>query len=470
MQSGYQQSDPFASAAFDSLRSFVQENQERGAEVDFEEFERELRERMCACEAELVGEQLQQYDVDEEQIEIEGEVFRRKDRHRRTYCGLAGEFSVDRCIYVPRGGGRAVCPLELRAGIVENHWTPRAARLMARAVGCAPPREAADFFEELGGMTPSTSSLDRIPKRLSSIWENKREDFENELREQEVVPSEATTVAVSIDGVYVPTKAGNSAKKSRSKEAKLQGPAGFREVECGAVSLYNDEGERLQTTRYGRKPEQNKATLKSQVQAELQSILNVRPDLRVVALADGARENWEYFKGLAESLGIELIEVVDFFHVCERMKTGLDAYHGEQSADSKAHFEQWKVWLKEDRDGAERVIRALKYRRDRSSGWRLRTVEAQLRYFRRYRERMRYKDLLDQDLPIGSGVVEAACKTLATERLKRSGMSWSLPGIQAVLTIRSLLQSNRWPMGWALLAAHYKRDVKLHVEPFVKAA
>jgi hypothetical protein len=393
-------------------------------------------------------------------------VYRRKARHRKSYCGAAGEFSVERYIYVPRGGGRAVCPLELRAGMVENYWTPRAARLMARAVGCAPPREAADLFEELGGMAPSTSSLDRIPKRLSERWENNREEFENELREQEFVPAEAVTVAVSIDGVYVPTKAGYSAKKNRSDEARPQGPAGFREVECGTVSLYNEEGERLQTTRYGRHPEQNKATLKSQVKAELQSILNARPDLRVVALADGARENWEYFKGLAKSLEIEPIEIVDFFHVCARIKTALDAYHGEQSADSKAHFEQFKVWLKEDSDGAERVIRALKYRRDRSSGWRLRTIEAQLRYFRRYRSRMRYKQFLDQDLPIGSGVVEAACKTLATERLKRSGMSWSLSGIQAVLTLRSLIQSDRWSPGWALLAAQYKHDV----EPLAKAS
>jgi hypothetical protein len=271
---------------------------------------------------------------------------------------------------------------------------------------------------------------------LSERWEEKREDFENELREQEFVPPEATTVAISIDGVYVPTKAGYSAKKIRISKGKAQGPAGFREVECGTVSLYNEAGERLETTRYGRSPERNKATLKSQVQEELESILKACPHLRVVALADGARENWEYFEDLAESLGIELVEVVDFFHVCERIKKGLDAYHGDGSADSRAHFEQFKVWLKEDRDGAERVIRALNYRRGRSKGWRLRTIEAQLKYFRRYRDRMRYKDLLDRNLPIGSGVVEAACKTLATERLKRSGMSWSLPGIQAVLTIR----------------------------------
>lgn len=59
-------------------------------------------------------------------------------------------------------------------------------------------------------------------------------------------------------------------------------------------------------------------------------------------------------------------------------------------------------------------------------------------------------------LPIGSGVVEAACKTLATQRLKRSGMSWS-DGKQPILTIRSLQQSNRWDRGWALVAAEFQK-------------
>lgn len=466
MNSEYQESDPLTSAALESLKLFVLENRERGADVNFEKFEQELRTRMSKLEAEIVGKQLEQYDVSYEEVEIEGQVFRLKERHKKTYCGLAGEFTVFRSTYVPRGGGRAVCPMELKAGIVENHWTPRAARLMAHVVGCSPPREAAELFEELGGMTPSTSSLDRIPKRLSEKWEKNREDFERELREQEFIPPETTTLAASIDGVYVPTKVGYSARKSRSRESRAQGPAGFREVECGTVSFYNEGGERLQTTRYGRSPERNKATLKSQIKEELRSIVNAAPNLRIVALADGARENWEYFREVAESLEIELVEVVDFFHACEHIKTALDAYHGEQSADSKAHFEQFKIWLKEDTDGIGRVIRALKYRYNRSSGWKRKTIKAQLRYFRRYRSRMNYKDLLDQNLPVGSGVVEAACKTLATERLKRSGMSWSLPGIQAVLTIRSLIQSDRWPAGWALLASQYKANV----EPLAKVS
>ena len=261
-------------------------------------------------------------------------------------------------------------------------------------------------------------------------------------------------------------KDGGRVERRANKEKRPQGPAGFREVACGTVTLFDEHGERLQTVRYGRQPEKDKETLKSQVEAELESIVSVRPDLTIVALADGARDNWQYFHDLAKRLGIEIIEAVDFFHVCERLKKALDAYYGEHSPEARANFEKLRVLLRQKRDGPERVIRALVARRAKSNGWRRNTINAQVKYFRRYREKMPYKDLEDRSLPIGSGVVEAACKTLASARLKRSGMAWLLPGVQAILTLRSLIQSDRWSAGWDLLVAEYHREVR----PLAKAA
>src|SRR5690606_32706321 len=84
-----------------------------------------------------------------------------------------------------------------------------------------------------------------------------------------------------------------------------------------------------------------------------------------------------------------------------------------------------------------------------------------LGYFRRNRRRMTYAIFASQGLPIGSGVVEAACKTLVTQRLKRSGMTWSEAGAQAILTPRAWTQSDRFDHAWALLAAAYKSDIVL---------
>ena len=153
--------------------------------------------------------------------------------------------------------------------------------------------------------------------------------------------------------------------------------------------------------------------------------------------------------------------VVDLFHVLEHIKKACDAYYGEGSADSKAWFEQARVWLREFDDGAERVIRSLRYRRDRSTGTKRKTIAAQIRYMEKRRHQMRYYSLLEKNLPVGSGVVEAACKTLASERMKRSGMSWLNEGGQAILTFRSLIQSDRFDRAWKRITGFYKVPVEL---------
>ncbi len=72
---------------------------------------------------------------------------------------------------------------------------------------------------------------------------------------------------------------------------------------------------------------------------------------------------------------------------------------------------------------------------------------------------MRYFELQKQGLMIGSGIVEAACKTLVTQRLKQSGMRWSVGGAQAILTPRGWDQSDRFDEAWALVAATFHADV-----------
>ena len=78
---------------------------------------------------------------------------------------------------------------------------------------------------------------------------------------------------------------------------------------------------------------------------------------------------------------------------------------------------------------------------------------------------MNYLAYLRRHLPIASGVMEAASKTLVTQCLKRSGMAWTLMGGQAILTFRSLIQSGRWSRAWNLLAAEYRQTVTVLASP-----
>ena len=72
---------------------------------------------------------------------------------------------------------------------------------------------------------------------------------------------------------------------------------------------------------------------------------------------------------------------------------------------------------------------------------------------------MKYAEAKNNTYPIGSGIVEASCKTLVSQRLKRSGMGWQRNAGQGILTFRSLIKSQRFDKAWEIIAAHYKRNL-----------
>jgi hypothetical protein len=453
------------SAAIERLGQFVLERQAQWADgtPDFESFEHELHERIMAIERELLKEELARYDVTAKQVEVEGVEYRYTLTSSETYLSAAGHITVTRNLYRPSGrGSKSICPLELRVGIVGGHWTPRAARQAAYVMAHLTPGNSEALFDELGSMRPSRSSLDRLPKGLSPHWEVHRREWESALRAQETVPEEATIVAISVDGVTVRMK-GNGRRTKRDLPGKhASGPTGQKEAGCGTVTLYDEEGVRLQTIRYGRMPESKKVTLQRQLETEMISVLAVRPDLKRVLLSDGAKDNWRLLREVDQACSPPpqpSLEIVDFYHACDHLKEGCDAAWGESTPRGKAEFERLKTLLKEADDGAERVIRVLKYHWGRARGRKRERLRVQLTYFRNQRHRMHYAEYIRNGLPISSGVMEASCKTLVTQRLKQSGMAWTLAGGQAILTLRSLIQSGRWQPTWELLRADFRKTV-----------
>lgn len=453
------------SPALQRLGQFIRARRQAWARgiPDFETFERELHAHVMAIERECLGADLACYDVVAEEIEVAGVVYRPALTSPETYLSAAGPVTVSRHLYRPAGRSRkSLCPLELRVGIMAGHFTPRAARQAAFVMAHLTPGESEAVFAELEGMQPSRSTLDRLPKALSPHWEAHRQEWEAALRAQETVLPETAVLALSVDGVMAPMKGGDRQAQHALAGKHASGPRGHREVGCGTVVLYDAHGERLQTVRYGRMPEHKKVTLQQQIQAEAASILALRPDLCRVRLADGAEDNWRLLADVERTLPPPprpSLEIVDFYHACDHLKTGCDAAWGESTVRSKAEFERLKTLLKEADDGADHVIRVLKYHRGRAHGHKRKRLEDELTYFRNQRPRMHYADYLRQGLPIASGVIEATCKTLVTQRMKCSGMAWTPAGGQAILTLRSLIQSDRWPSAWALLSANFRQPV-----------
>src|SRR5215813_9615171 len=131
-------------------------------------------------------------------------------------------------------------------------------------------------------------------------------------------------------------------------------------------------------------PNPNKVPLGEQVQAEAYALLAARPALRRVDLADGADTNWELLAEVNHGLGDtgdQGLEIVDFYHACTHLKDGCDAIWGESTPRSQAEFARLKVLLKEAEDGAERIIRTLKYQVGRVTSARRKRIRSALTYF-----------------------------------------------------------------------------------------
>ena len=140
------------------------------------------------------------------------------------------------------------------------------------------------------------------------------------------------------------------------------------------------------------------------------AVLQQRPELRLVKVADSAKDNWTY---LSDELAAGA-EVIDFHDAAEHLKHAFEVAHGESSPMARTLFETYRYVLRDEHDCVEKVIRALVQLRDRYP--RRPALATELGCFRRHRRRMRYTEMKAQGLPIGSGVVEAACKTLVTQR------------------------------------------------------
>ena len=331
-----------SSEALARVQQFMKDHRMRWKDMPggFADFEAKLHEQIATFERELLAEEMSGADIDVEAIEVDGVSYRRVLRSEQTYLTAAGAVSIQRTLYKDRTdeAGRAIVPMDLRLGMVEGHWTPLAAKNAAWVVSQMTPQLAEELFERLGNMQPSKSSLDRLPKALSARWEEERDQFERTLRQSDVIPPQAVSVAISLDGVLAPMKDGEASQKRAGAAAKgrlTRGPAGYREVGCGTLSFYDAEGEMLTAVRMGRMPELKKKTLKRSLLLDVVNVLAERPDLHLVKLADGAADNWSF---LSKQLPAGT-EIADFFHAAEYLNAALGAAYGEGSVDARRRFQ-----------------------------------------------------------------------------------------------------------------------------------
>ena len=416
----------------------------------FQENEEKISHLVHQMGRAAMQEALTRYDVRTERIRVGEQIYRRRTSAPKEYQTPFGGIVIERQTYVNRkgdGDGLSICPLELQAGIVAGYWTPLAAQQAVWALAHLTPRETEALLYRFKGMNPSRSSLDRLPKAINEVWEPQTVSYHTQLIHEELIPKEATSCAVSLDGVMV------GMKPERTLVAETITKTQWKEASCGTISFFDAQGERISTIQYGRMPEHKKATQKELLRLHTEYILQQRPDLQLVHVADGAQDNWTFFD---EDMPLG-VQVTDFYHASEYLKEAFDAAYPKDSGKAHSKFKHYQTILRDELNGINKVIRALRYLRDQHKG--NKTITTSLTYFTNNQHRMRYAQVKQKNLPIGSGIVEAACKTLVGQRLKRAGMSWSFDGAQGVLTMRSLIKSDRFDKAWSFIANHYKQRV-----------
>ena len=339
------------------------------------------------------------------------------------YLTLLGEISLKRGIYQSNKANRSICPLEAKLKFINDYVSFAAADYICYSLASMTLREFVKHCKKWTPMKPSEGTVKRVLEYVGDFLETS--DVLHTIQSKQTVSNKAVTLAMSMDSTSV-----------------LIREEGWKHATAATVSTYDAEGKRLDTVYIGRMPEKGKTQAKRLLEKEVGAITKKHDFKYTVCIADGARDLWLFFRKKYPNA----IHVVDFFHVCQHLSK-LSELFFKDSSDAKAWYKKHRTILKEDPNGASKVIRAVRYRRSKAKE--NPEIEAELKYLQRNRRRMSYFELQQNNLPIGSGVVEAACKNLIGARMKKSGMRWTINGGQAVLTLRSLILSNRWEQFWA---------------------
>lgn len=163
----------------------------------------------------------------------------------------------------------------------------------------------------------------------------------------------------------------------------------------------------------------------------------------IVFLGDGAA----WVRELARVNFPLAVFILDFFHAAEHLEWLAQALFGQETDQAKTQWELWAKQLKEQPDGSDIVLREARQMLPRR-GKRREAALDQIAYFENNSDYMRYAEYQARGLFIGSGVVEAGCKSVIGQRLKQSGMFWGVPGAQNILDIRCLLENRHFGPFW----------------------
>jgi hypothetical protein len=299
---------------------------------------------------------------------------------------------------------------------------------------------------------------------VGALYGHQRPRVEAMLAEALEAPEGTHSLSVSLDRVAVPMEEPKKRPVGRPRKHAPKRPVDvvWRMAYTACLTFHDDQGDALGAVRYGRMPQGDAQGLAERLARDVQALVSRQPSLHVAALTDGAPELHAL---LDEALAAhapaadEVVPLVDFWHLMEKLGAAALVVAGEQHAS--ALREKWKLSLLNTPGAVWNIASVLHAsgKRDVVLGDR-RPVHEALTYLENHGERMHYAEARAQGLPIGSGNVEATCKSLVALRMKRPGARWKEASGQHILDLRSLVLSDRWDAAINLTLAPRRVEVR----------
>ena len=374
----------------------------------------------------------------------------RKGRERLRVQCLFGTFELERDYYHHPRKRQGHFPADAGLGLEGAH-TPALARLICLEGADEPGFQRAErHLAETGGIAVDARQIQRVVQRVGAAAQAWQE------REGPVGSCDARILYVSADGTGVPMRR-EELEGRRGKQA--DGSAKTRQVYLGCVFTQHRQDEKGHPVR-----DWESTTYVS----SLGSIGDFGPSLRREALRRGMGSAGRVVMLIDGAVGLEhmgrdnfgsAVQIVDFFHAMEHAGEVLEALLGKDHPELPRQRGRWAKRML--RDQIEKLIaetRGLARGTPRES-----RVEAALGYFVRNVARMQYGTYRREGFFIGSGVVEAGCRTVIGARCKQSGMRWSEDGAERVLALRCIHGSRRLDDFWKYrIDCHAARNDSLH--------
>jgi Uncharacterised protein family (UPF0236) len=371
------------------------------------------------------------------------------DYRNKDVLTVLSRIQVSRAYYHCPQCQAGVIPKDSELDIVATSFSPGVRRLMGRLGGKEAFDEGRSLLKELAGIVVNTKAVERVSETIGEQIERiaQRERAAALSGKIVVLPRPVPKMYIEMDGTGVPMV-------SRETEGRLgkdpTGKAKTREAKLGCVftqTTLDEEGwpvrDEASTTYVG--AIETAEAFGRRIFAEAIR-RGSRCAERIVALGDGAHWIWnlvdEHFPGATQ--------IVDLYHAREHVSDLAKILYGPGSPKAKNWGDARIAEL--DTGNVEIVVAAMTRLRPTAQIAK-EAVRNAVDYFTTNAERMRYATFRCQGLFVGSGVIEAGCKTIVGRRLKQSGMHWTVRGANAILALRCADVSGRWEQFWEARSA-----------------